>query len=594
MASRALLNFLKVLFFLTFLFLIFYISNNDYFDLNIFNNIVNGKEIFNNRNLPDFDDTSWAGKREFDKKTWFFDLFIYLNAIYFGLNNFKYYKIFILFVSFFIIFLVIYKRQQGKYISISLPFAVLAAYIILSIIRVSPDIFDIFFISCFLYVLERIPSNRNKTLYYFLPFLSLFWININALTGIYGFIIWLIYTFYRYMDLKEQPEKEEKYSFKLLFISGAGILVAIFMNPYFFSSGKIFIDFISGKDYLLNFNLKNLNILLFCFYFFLYFIILAINLRGADVGRRAEFLKDVFLTLFFLFLVLKNATFIPHFIIITIPIFTYYVYLIFKWDFVWEKKWTEKTLIKIRNVIYLILIPSIFILIFIESKFLKIKNFPYNIVNYINSENVPENIYNPKEIGGFLSYHLYPRYKIFIDTKDNNSKNMMEINKAIENNLFETVKKQDVNTFILPKKSKLISELIKENFKISYFDDEYYILVNSLKTNKYFKNIDPLQLKVINKYEEAILELEKFENNYMSQTAALLLATLYAEKDVPRAIKYLENKVNEYSDSSLLYNYLGKLFYKVEDYENAYETWKKSKQKDEEVKRYIIKIKDKI
>lgn len=594
MTSRALLNFLKVLFFLTFLTLIFYLSNNNYFDLNIFNNIINGKEIYTNRNLPDFDDTSWIGKREFDKKTWFFDLFIYLNAIYFALNNFKYYKIFILLVSFFIIFLIIYKRHQGKYISISLPFAILAAYIIASYVKISPTLFDIFFISCFLYVLERTPSSRNKTLYYFLPFLSLFWININAMTGIYGFIIWLIYMLYRYIDIKEQPEKEEKYSFKLLFLSGVGILVAIFINPYFFGYGKIFIAFISGKDYLLNFNLKNLNILLFCFYFFLYFIILAINLRGADVGRRAEFLKDVFLTLFFLFLVLKNATFIPHFIVITIPIFTYYVYLIFKWDFVWEKKWTEKTLVKIRNIIYIILIPSIFILIFIDSKFIKNINYPYNIVNYINSENVPKNIYNPKEIGGFLSYHLYPQYKIFIDTKDNNFKNMIEINKTIEKNLLEIVKKHDVNTFILPKKSKLVSELIKENFRISYFDDEYYILVNSLKTNKYFKNIDPLQLKVINKYEEAILELEKFENNYMSQTAALLLATLYAEKDVAKAIKYLENKVNEYSDSSLLYNYLGKLFYKVEDYENAYETWKKSKQKDEEVKRYIIKIKDKI
>jgi len=594
MDSRALLNFLKVLFFLTFLFFIFYLSNNNYMDLNIFNNIENGKKFFNSHKLPDFDDTSWAGKREFNKKTWFFDLFIYLNAIYFGLNNFKYYKIFILFISFFIIFLIIYKRQQGKYISISLPFAVLASYIILSNIKVSPDIFDIFFISCFLYVLERIPSKRNKTLYYFLPFLSLFWININANTGIYGFIIWLIYLLYRYMDLKEQPEKEEKYSFKILILTGAGIILAILINPYFRNVLEISLKFITDKSYLLNFNFKNLNIILFCFYLFLYFIILEINLKGADVGRRAEFIKDVFLTLFFLFLVFKKAKFIPHFLVITIPVFSYYVYLIFKWDFVWEKKWTEKTLIRIRNMIYMILIPLIFILIFIEGKFTKSKNYPYNIINYINSENVPANIYNPKEIGSFLSFYLYPQYKIFIDTKDNGIKNVLEINKGIENNLKDTIAKYDINTFILSKEAKIISELLKQGFKISYFDDEYYILVNSLKSNKYFKNIDPLQAKVINKYEDAILELENFESNYASQEAALLLAKIYAEKDLSKAIKYLENKVYEYSDNSLLCNYLGKLFYRVEDYENAYETWKKSKQKDEEVKKLMLKIKNKI
>ena len=139
-----------------------------------------------------------------------------------------------------------------------------------------------------------------------------------------------------------------------------------------------------------------------------------------------------------------------------------------------------------------------------------------------------------------------------------------------------------------------------ENYLYLYTANTFYTNNNG-KSWKPLKQFDSVyqnllykQVSFINKYEDAILELENFESNYASQEAALLLAKIYAEKDLSKAIKYLENKVYEYSDNSLLCNYLGKLFYGVEDYENAYETWKKSKQKDEEVKNLMLKIKNKI
>ncbi len=577
MYSKTLTNILKFVFFIVFLFLIFNFSKN-YLSLDSFKHLLSGKQIFINKSLLKFDDSSFVKNNIFDRNYLFFDLFAYLNVQYLSLNFFKYYKMLLLFFSFFILFLIIYKRLMGKYITISLIPSSFAAIIIMVSTKFSPEIFNLFFLSCFLYILERNPSEKNKNLYYILPFLSLIWCGFDIWGAFIGISIMLFYLIYRYFDLKEQPEKEEKYLLKMFFISCLITILLFLFYAFIILSPKIlFYNFSFYNtfkyDGLLNFNF------IFYIYILLYIFIITLNLRGADVGRKSELFKDIFVSFFLFSIGFFNINKIIFFIAFSIPVISYYTYLIFKWDFVWKKQWSEKNLTFIKNIVYIILIPVLlFSGIYFEKNIDK-QPIPYQIVQFINTYKLPPNIYHPEKLKNFLGFFLYPDYKLFLENKKN---------------LKENIKSFNLNTFIVEKDSKVVDYLLNENYKISYFDDDYFILINPSLHKQYFKNFSPEKSPItfdIKNFKKIKNELEFFSNFYPSESAFLILAKIYKSKDTNIAIKYLDEKISENPSYFKLYKFLAQLLYEVEDYENAYEILKKIKKKDKEIIDIINKLK---
>ncbi|MCX8094042.1 MAG: hypothetical protein N3E50_07760, partial [Candidatus Goldbacteria bacterium] len=347
---------LKILFVIFLLIAIFTASFSTFITPDTWSHLANGKELVKKFGLPGYDRFSFTEKSEWNYTTWLFDIFLY--SMIFNIGPFNIYFIkFILFVLLiFVLFLVIFRRQEGKYISAVLPAGLFALFILEPFLKYTPRFFALLFLSYFLYVLERRPRKRNKLLYYSLPLITLLWSNMDTYALISIFLI-LIYWGYRFLEAIEEPAKKEIYDFKLFVYIFLLTLVAVFLNPYLYKNSWLFIKQIVSNKWFngYSFDLRGIKeMLLFYLYFIIIIVVLLYDIKGADVGRHGEFVKDVTLLTVFGILAAKSYEFIPFFILISIPIFLYYIYLIFRWDIVWQRQWTEADLLKVKNPLYVL------------------------------------------------------------------------------------------------------------------------------------------------------------------------------------------------------------------------------------------------
>jgi len=265
------------------------------------------------------------------------------------------------------------------------------------------------------------------------------------------------------------------------------------------------------------------------------------------------------------------------------PIFSYYIYLIFRWDIVWARQWTEADLLKVKNPLYVFLILILVLFSFIKLAKPKEQNYPVGAVNYISSVEVPKNVFVPSEWAGFFEYFLYPEYKIMYDPARN-------YKRTTENDYFDifnwnkdnigVVEKYAINSFLLHYDAPGVNFLkLEQKYNISYFDDISVLFVNNEKTDRFFKFIKPIDENFYDEANtrEAIAELENFSEEYPSEKAFLLLARLYADIDKNKAIDFLIYITEKYPSYYLLINFKAKLYYEVGDYENAKETLSQSK-----------------
>ncbi|MCX8094560.1 MAG: hypothetical protein N3E50_10415 [Candidatus Goldbacteria bacterium] len=576
---------LKILFVVFLLIAIFATSFSTFITPDTWSHLANGKELVKKFGLPGYDRFSFTEKSEWNYTTWLFDIFLY--SLIFNIGPFNIYIIkFILFVLLiFVLFLVIFRRQEGKYISIVLPAGLFALFILDPFLKYTPVFFALLFLSYFLYVLERRPRKRNKALYYSLPLITLLWSNMDTYALISIFVI-LIYWVYRFLETIEEPVKKEIYDFKLFVYIFLLTLVAVFLNPYLYKNSWLFIKQIVSNKWFngYSFDLRGIKEMsLFYLYFLIIIVVLLYDIKGADVGRHGEFVKDVTLLTVFGILAAKSYEFIPFFMLISIPIFLYYIYLIFRWDIVWQRQWTEADLLKVKNPLYVLLI--LILITFSIVKLLKPQeqNYPVGAINYISSVSVPKNIFVPSQWAGFFEYFLYPEYKIMFDP----FRNYKNITKNDYEDIYNwnmdnvgVVERYDINSFLLDYTSPSITFLKQQpKYNIAYFDDISVLFVNNEKTDRFFKYIKPLDQKFYDASNTvtAIAELENFTEEFPSEKAILLLTKLYADIDKNKAIDYLIYITEKYPSYYSLLNYKAKLYFEVGDYENAKETLKQSK-----------------
>ncbi len=576
---------LKTLFVIFLLFTIFAVSFSTSIVPDVWSHLANGKELVKKFGFPGYDRFSFAEKSQWDYSTWLFDVFLYSTIYNVGAFNLYIFKFILLSLILFVLFLVIFRRQEGKYISIVLPVCLFALFIMEPFLKYTPILFTLLFLSYFLYVLERRPRKRNKGLYYSIPLITLLWSNIDVNSVISIFII-LIYLGYRFLETTEDYAKKELYDLKMFLFVFLLTVVAVFLNPYLYKNVLSFINnLISNKWFSgYSFNLQGIKeMALFYLYSIIIIVVLLYDIKGADVGRHSEFVKDVALLTVFGMLAAKSKEFIPFFLLISIPVFSYYIYLIFRWDIVWARQWTEADLLKVKNPLYVFLILILILFSLIKLSKPVEQNYPAGAVNYISSVEVPKNLFVPSQWAGFVEYFLYPEYKIMYDPVRN-------YKRTTENDYFDiynwnkdnigVMEKYAINSFLLNYDAPGINLINQEKkYNISYFDDISILFVNNEKTDRFFKFINPLDEKF---YDEtntrgAMAELENFSEEYPSEKAFLLLAKLYADIDKNKAIDFLIYTTEKYPSYYLLTNYKAKLYYEVGDYENARETLSQSK-----------------
>nr|MBP7793301.1 tetratricopeptide repeat protein [Candidatus Goldiibacteriota bacterium] len=422
-------------------------------------------------------------------------------------------------------------------------------------------------------------------LYYSLPVITLLWSNVDVCSIISIFIL-LIYIGYRLLETIEEPAKKEVYDFKLFLIVFLLTLAAVFINPSLHKNSWFFINEMFSNKWFTgySFDLRGIKEMAPLYlYVLILILVMFYDVKGADVGRHGEFVKDVVLLIVPGILAAKHVKFIPIFLLISIPIFSYYVYLIFKWDVVWLHKWTEADLLRVKNPIYVFLLIILVLFSFDRLNKPKGQNYPMGAINYVSSVEVPKNVFVPSHWSGFFEYFLYPEYKIMLDTvrkhKQTTENDYLDIYNCNKDNPV-VAEKYGINSFLLDYDAPVVNCLKQDGrYAVAYFDDVSVLFVNNEKTSRFFKAIKPFDEKFYDekKIREAVAELENFSEEHPSEKSILLLAKLYSAVDKNKAIDYLVYVIEQYPGYYLLQNYLAKIYYEVGDFENAKEILTRSK-----------------
>ncbi len=585
---------IKGFFLLAALFVLFSISYNNFLDSDTWWHMSSGREIIKAHGLPKYDTFSYAANQKWYSHEWLFDVIIYLLSIFIGINNLLYFKILMAAGLFGLLFLVIRVRQQAKYLEPVLPFWLLAVYLLSPFLVLRPQFFTFLFILYFIYVLEHEPVKSHKILYYSLPVAAVLWVNIHA-TEIIGAIVMFIYCVFYSVNLYKLKEKRQSYDFRILLISLAGVILASFISPEGPKSLIFFMQDFGIKQYIkewqTGFDFSNIDNAAYFSVFFIYsatvILVFFRNLKDSDIRRNAVFLKDGVIILLFLTAGLAVRKNIPLFIITSLPILSYYIFLAIKKDVLLTE---NKDLVTFNNKIYIAV--TLLLLAFGAFKIAAVPKsiYPEQALKYITKSKVPPNLFSNYEWGGYFEYMLFPEYKIMVNGRLNALFTVIQEYSNIyytQGNYKDFIAKNNINSFLLSYGAPVIDKLSGLNYKAVYFDDEAIIFVNPQKIDKYFKYLTPAddsEFYTKANFKKAFSELKDFTTDYPSEKACLMLAIMYLDKNREQAIEYLNRIITAHGNYSALYNLLGNIYYDMGEYKKAVDIWTRSEKKTAEIK----------
>ena len=598
MGSKRLNIALKIVFGVAFAVALFAMSWSSYTAADTYRHAALGKEFLRDLGFPKQDNFSFAGPVAWDRSTWLFDFFLYSLFYIAGPANLFYLKLFLYAVFAGVLFLIMFKKQQGRYLTMTIPVGMLCMLLLDGYFRATPSVFSYVFTIYFIFVLEQEPTKRNAYLYYSLPFISLFWANMDA-TVPAATIITLAYLLYYVVDAYEMPEKRERYDSPAILIAAAGVAAASLLSPALFGPYTgLSNGFKNGLDTWSTMLLKGnpaekLRLVLFLVYMLAAVIILFFNERGADPGRKTELVKDLGIVAALLALSYADTRYIPLFIVATTPLIMYYAYLIFRWSIVWPLQWTEKHMTRVKNITYLALIPLT--LLFAYSRLIapEKKDIPSAAFNFITAEKAEPNIITQQQWTGAAEYALYPNYKVMWDANPARPRDLKKEYSDAEGSsvtMTPALIKYGINTILAKPGSILADKAASSGYKPAYFDNDSVVLVNPEKSQAYFKFINPLSkddFYDVKNYDAAVAELSAFAEKYPSIGAHSMLARLYAVKDPKKAKTYLENTIADFEDEYPLYDQLGRIYYEEGEFESAVDIWEQAKELDPATKRLI-------
>jgi len=585
---------LKTIFAAALVFAIFSASYFSFTDDLTYRHVVSGKEFVKDLAFPKADEISYAGGVKWDKSSWLFDLSVYASALVLnGINNLRYIKFAALLLMAIFIFLAVFKKQQGKYLSVTMPIGLLGMLLLNYYSRISPSLVAALLTAYFIFVLEQEPSRKNAMLYYTLPFAALFWANTSP-TAPAAAVLTAIYTLYYIADAAEVPSKRDKYDSPAILISLACVSLATLLSPAFTS---VYTDpvahFSQGialwKEAFSTHGMEPVHFVLLCLYLIVFILSLAFNEKGSDVGRKAELIKDLGMSAALILACCANMAFEPVFIAATLPMVMYYTGLIFRWSFVWPRKWTESDLASVKTVLYSVMIPLL--LCYGLYKFMEPKKKPYpdGAIAYITAEKPPQNLFTTLNWASYVYYYA-PAYKLMYDGMGERPDEVRrEYSVILKNELDPApiLEKYGINSFLLPRGSALGGKLKTAGFKPAYFDSESVLFVNPAKAAIYFKYVDPdndADFYEKAKFDDSVKELSDYAAKYPSQAAHILLARLYGEHDRKKEQKYLEDTISDFPEEYQLYNLMGRTYYEEGEFSSAMDMWEQSKEKDQKIK----------
>ncbi|MDD5147329.1 MAG: hypothetical protein PHV63_02140 [Candidatus Daviesbacteria bacterium] len=381
------------------------------FDQDLGRHLKLGEIIWQTKNVPLTNLFSYTYPDfPFINSHWFFELLVYLGQQTIGLQAVLVLKVVIFLLSVWLVLKTIPKNQY-----LLLP----VGFIFLHTLRERPDlrpeIFSFLFTASTYFILEKYLKSPTKLLY-LLPIIQLVWIN----THIYFFVglslqaIFLIHLASQNLRLHPKGVKLKL----LVFIFGLSVVVSLanpsglagFLNPFTFNQNYGYTIVENQTMFLLeSINFRNPNFL------FVKLAAATILLSTAvALFKKRLLIKNLLLAGFGLTLALANVRSFPYLVFISLPA-------------ILENFGIPKPVL-FRKLFTIITVP----LLLLESYFylngdyykytssddrpkLEFKESGRNALDFVLKNNLPQPVFNNFDIGSYITYRGWPKYRVFVD-----------------------------------------------------------------------------------------------------------------------------------------------------------------------------------
>ncbi len=387
-----------------------------------------------------------------------------------------------------------------------------------------PHIFTYLFLALMTLLIDEYRLNGRRYIF-FLPVISLFWINLHPESAMaalifLSIIIMEIVKIYlnrsisgKYSFLRIEDEQSAGRIITLLIIFSL-TLIANFINPQGY---KVFDFLFRHPDLVTKLEINEFLPLKFAD-FPKTFLIIAIFMSIALFGIRKNF-HEIHLVICFGFLTFKFRRFLTEFFIFALPAagIAIQFYLDIAVNFI--KRYAPSFPFKIINgfsaVLFLIFvsysISTLFYYDFYSFKGIGLhqKYFPKSAFEFIERNEIKPNVYNSANFGGAMIFYFFPKQKVFEDTRLISYEIMLKYKQSINRPDFpKIVEFYDINYSIIDTDLSIFSDYkeMKKHWALVYFDDFSEIFVKRIPENEYlykgkeFLSINPERIEDLVEY----------------------------------------------------------------------------------------------
>jgi hypothetical protein len=369
-------------------------------------------------------------------------------------------------------FAFVYARCVGKpYIA---GFFIIIGLIALApVIGVRPQIFTILLGSLFLYFLDRYVASNQRKFLYAIPLLMILWVNLHSgyALGIAIVFIYIIAEVISIVIMKIGANNSDveisithiKYLVSVFLLTCIAVVInpngiRMYSYPFTTLTSPAMQNNIQ-EWFSPNFHLP---------YWQPFALLLILALAFGMLLPSKISITHAIGAVFFGYAALRSARNVPFFVITIIPI------LCLQLDSFIQKIWGKAKSISVVTrsqtvinslIAFLFLFVILIRLVFVAGQQQKTEreSYPERAANWIVSSHPEANIFNAYEWGGYLIWRLYPEYRIFIDGRaDVYGDDFIEQYLGGirgEQNIFVIMDKYDINTIIVPKDSRITTNI---------------------------------------------------------------------------------------------------------------------------------------
>ncbi len=459
----------------------FVVRPNAEFNEDLGRHIKLGEIISETRAVPDTNLFTYTNQDfPFVNHHWLSEVIYFSLYARFGAEGLEILAILLLFSAFFIVSFLAIKKSSLLPALVSILFFI---PLIGDRIKVRPETFGYFL---FALLIALLFFKKTKWALWTIPLLVLLWVNLHITFAFAGILI-STFLFREYMT-----RKEEKKSAKKLFLFAGFCIIALFVNPNGWKGALAPLSIFENYGYRIVenqnlffliprlFNWIHIYDLVAVGIFFVFFLWWYIDSRKHNTTDWNIFSLGLVTLISGMggIAMVKN---IPFFVLSGIPTLALILRDIRVGEKI-KKIFTEenKTFFAFLCMIMLLWFPFLFL----KAGKIRMKTYESGkpAVDFFIRENIPGNIFNNFDIGGYLDYRLYPTYKTFIDNRPEafpkeffDEYISIQENKEVREIMF---KKYNIQSIIFshgdltPWAQEFLGQMIRDkNWKAVYFDD---------------------------------------------------------------------------------------------------------------------------